>query len=153
MLIYGVRQGAAIQGVPVGIRRSERRSLRDRCLRENRGRGEGGQRNGCRNGDGDLRIAAQIAGQTHLFEVRQHSEGHARRLPRSSSAGRPGSERELRAHRHGVKLRARIHDRRRRCQPGDVAMQIIEHETNVTVDVPVQRGGVDVLASPGDTER
>src|SRR5881398_2606411 len=60
------------------------------------------------------------------------------------------SERELRAHRHGIEFRADIGGRDRRGLPGDVAMQVVKHKADVAVDIPVERKRVDGLASAGD---
>src|SRR5258708_7938246 len=59
-------------------------------------------------------------------------------------------ERPLRAHRERIELRAGIAEIGRADLLGDVAVQIVEHESHVAIDVPVQRQRVDVLPSAGD---
>src|SRR5262245_3776126 len=62
-------------------------------------------------------------------------------------------ERDLRPHRKGVELRSRIANICRAYLLDDVAMQIVEHQADIAVDVPVQRERVDCLPSARDTDR
>src|SRR6516165_3382101 len=74
----------------------------------------------------------------------------------SDSASLPGSiasEGELRPHRHRIEARTHIHNAGGARLPGDVAMQIVQHEPDVVSGVPVQAGRVDSLPSAGDAGR
>jgi len=66
---------------------------------------------------------------------------------------RLGSERDLGPHGKRVEARPCVDGAGGAGLPGDVAMQVVEHEAHVAVDVPVQRRGVDVLPSAGDAGR
>jgi len=60
-----------------------------------------------------------------------------------------GLEGNLRAHRECVELGAGIRGVGRSYLFGDVAVQVVEHETYVAIDVPVQTRAVDRLLSTG----
>src|SRR5262245_8444597 len=55
------------------------------------------------------------------------------------------SEPDLRTHREGVEFRAGVGEIRRTHRLVDPAMQIIEHEPDIAIDVPVQTGRDDGL--------
>src|SRR4051812_41987939 len=59
-------------------------------------------------------------------------------------------ERDLRAHADRIEPGAGVGGAGGAGLPGDVAMQVVEHEPDVAVDVPVQARGVDGLAAAGD---
>src|SRR5260370_3073109 len=59
-------------------------------------------------------------------------------------------ERHLGPHRERIELRTGIAGVGGADLLGDVAVQIVEHEAHVAVDVPVQRRRVDGLSSTGD---
>src|SRR5690242_1681446 len=59
------------------------------------------------------------------------------------------SERNLSAHRECVEAGARVSAVGRANLLGDVAMQVVEHETHVAIDVPVQTRRIDRLLSTG----
>jgi hypothetical protein len=60
-----------------------------------------------------------------------------------------GSEGNLRTHRECVELGVGIRDVGRTDLFGDVAVQVVEHETYVAIDIPVQTRAVDRLLSTG----
>jgi hypothetical protein len=60
-----------------------------------------------------------------------------------------GLEGNLRTHRECVELGAGIHGIGRADLFSDVAVQVVEHETYVSIDVPVQARSVDRLLSTG----
>ena len=79
---------------------------------------------------------------------------------RTSAAGRSAhflllllelSKRDLGPHRKRIELRAGIARVDRTYLPGDVAVQIVEHEPDVAIDVPVQGRRIDPLSPPGHT--
>src|SRR3984893_18589871 len=55
-------------------------------------------------------------------------------------------ERDLGAHRNRIELRAGIAEIGRAYLLGNVAMEIVEHEPDVVIDVPVQRQRIDCLS-------
>jgi len=59
-------------------------------------------------------------------------------------------ERNLSSHRERIELRTGIAGVGGADLLGDVAVQIVEHEADVAIDVPVQRRRVDGLSSSGD---
>ena len=61
------------------------------------------------------------------------------------------SKRDLGPHRKRVELRAGIAGVDRTYLPGDVTVQVVEHEADVGIDVPVQARRIDRLPPPGDT--
>src|SRR6266852_2654803 len=67
------------------------------------------------------------------------TEGHANSL-----------ERNLSSHRERIELRTGITGVGGADLLGDVAVQIVEHEAHVAVDVPVKRRRIDGLSSTGD---
>src|ERR1700730_5564471 len=59
-------------------------------------------------------------------------------------------ERDLGAHRNRIELCAGIAEIGRAHLLGDVAMEIVEHEPDVVIDVPVQRQRIDCLSPASD---
>src|SRR6478752_2992841 len=62
-------------------------------------------------------------------------------------------ERHLGPHRKCIELRARIAEVGRADLLCDVAVQVVEQESDVSIDIPVQACGVDRLTATGDTGR
>src|ERR1700751_4988069 len=85
--------------------------------------------------------------RSRLFEWHEMASAQATFTAFSSPTS--GSEGNLRTHRQCVELGAGIPDVGRADLLGNVAVQVIKHETNVAVDVPVQTRAVDCLLSTG----
>src|SRR5262249_9974760 len=84
-----------------------------------------------------------------VFCRRPNKCGHAREC--SLRCHSDWSECHLRAHRECVEPGAGVSGVGRANLLTDVAVQVVEHETHVAIDVPVQARGVDCLLSTGHT--
>ena len=87
--------------------------------------------------------AVYLAGRSRLA-------GEPQATVTALSSPTSGSEGNLRTHRECVELGAGIPGVGRADLLGNVAVQVIKHETNVAVDVPVQTRGVDCLPPTRD---
>src|SRR5258708_991243 len=92
-------------------------------------------------GTGPAERSSYASEQTRAFvsEIGGRTDLHANSL-----------ERHLSPHRERIELRTGIACVGGADLPGNVAVQIVEHEADVAVDVPVQRRRIDGLSSTGD---
>src|SRR4051812_6980715 len=81
---------------------------------------------------------------------RYHTRASVSEIGGSTDLHANSLERHLSPHRERIELRTGIACVGGADLPGNVAVQIVEHEADVAVDVPVQRRRIDGLSSTGD---